>query len=79
MAKQAVTSVPALGCVSRIALGIGIIATVTAAWLWSQGADPRASVEQGLVIGAWVTGGGCVLGVVALLFVIAMHICSWSR
>lgn len=52
-------STNSLGCAAQFALSVGIIGAVAAAWFWSQGSDPRAAVANGLVLGAQVTGGGC--------------------
>jgi hypothetical protein len=49
-----------LGCTS-IPLSILLFGGAWGAWLWSQGADPRAAVGDGLVFGAQVTGGLCLL------------------
>ena len=49
-----------IGCLANIALSIIIIGGLAAAWFWSQGADPHQAVQDGIVLGSKITGGGCV-------------------
>jgi len=62
------------GCLVQIALSVIIIGGLAAAWFWSQGADPRQAVQDGIVLGSKVTGSACVCALLAFLGFVGLAI-----